>query len=42
MLSDLSSKFNIKKPYFIVDASQSIPHMELDVQKIDCDFLFFT
>jgi cysteine desulfurase / selenocysteine lyase len=27
---------------FIVDASQSVPHMKVDVQIIDCDFLFFT
>lgn len=27
---------------FIVDASQSIPHLEVDVNKINADFLFFT
>jgi len=26
----------------MVDASQSIPHMKIDVQKIDCDFLAFS
>ena len=26
----------------IVDASQSIPHMKIDVQKLDCDFLVFS
>ena len=26
----------------IVDASQSIPHMEIDVQDLDCDFLAFS
>jgi len=26
----------------IVDASQSIPHMKIDVQEIDCDFLVFS
>ena len=26
----------------IVDASQSIPHMKIDVQDIDCDFLIFS
>ncbi len=31
-----------KAPLFIVDASQSIPHMKVDVKKIWCDFLFFT
>ncbi|USN58102.1 MAG: aminotransferase class V-fold PLP-dependent enzyme [Candidatus Peribacteria bacterium] len=30
------------RPLFIVDASQSVPHMAVDVQKIGCDFLFFT
>lgn len=27
---------------FIVDASQSVPHMKVDVKTIGCDFLFFT
>ena len=27
---------------FIIDASQSIPHFDIDVQKLNCDFLFFT
>ena len=26
----------------IVDASQSIPHMKIDVEKLDCDFLIFS
>ena len=26
----------------IVDASQSIPHMKIDIQKLDCDFLVFS
>ena len=26
----------------IVDASQSIPHMKIDVQELDCDFLVFS
>ncbi len=28
--------------YFIVDAAQSVPHMPVDVKKIDCDFLAFS
>lgn len=28
--------------FFIVDAAQSIPHMKIDVKKIDCDFLSFS
>ncbi len=31
-----------EKPIFIVDASQSIPHMQVDVKKLNSDFLFFT
>ena len=31
-----------KRPLFIVDGSQSIPHFEVDVKKIWCDALFFT
>ena len=27
---------------FVVDAAQSIPHMEVDVKKINCDFLAFS
>ena len=30
------------KPLFIVDASQSVPHFKVDVEKIGCDFMFFT
>jgi len=30
------------KPLFIVDASQSIPHLKVDVKEIWCDALFFT
>lgn len=28
--------------FFIVDAAQSVPHMPVDVKKIDCDFLAFS
>ncbi len=27
---------------FVVDASQSVPHMRVDVKKLNCDALFFT
>ncbi len=27
---------------FIVDASQSIPHMQINIKKMNCDYLFFT
>ena len=28
--------------YFIVDAAQSVPHMPIDVKKMNCDFLAFS
>src|SRR3989338_288535 len=28
--------------YFIVDAAQSVPHMPVDVKKMNCDFLAFS
>jgi len=28
--------------YVLVDAAQSVPHMKVDVQKLECDFLAFT
>ena len=31
-----------KSAIVIVDASQSIPHMKIDVQDLDCDFLVFS
>jgi len=27
---------------FVIDASQSVPHIPIDVQKLGADFLFFT
>ena len=30
------------RPFFIVDASQSVPHFKVDVKSLWCDFLFFT
>ncbi len=36
------SKKSGEKIYFIVDAAQSIPHMKVDVQDLDCDFLVFS
>jgi cysteine desulfurase/selenocysteine lyase len=35
-------KFKREDTIFIVDASQSIPHILVDVKKLNCDFLFFT
>ncbi len=31
-----------EKIYIIVDACQSVPHIKLDVQKLNCDFLAFS
>lgn len=31
-----------EKPYFVVDASQFIPHFPVDVNAMGVDFLFFT
>lgn len=28
--------------YFVVDAAQSVPHLKIDVQKMNCDFLAFS
>ena len=44
MLCDASTiKYaHSKNAIVIVDASQSIPHMKIDVQDLDCDFLTFS
>lgn len=41
---DLEKVGTLKKEgtLFIVDASQSVPHIKIDVKKMNCDFLFFT
>jgi len=41
---DLERVWKSKRPdtLFIVDASQSIPHFDLNVQNLNADFLFFT
>ncbi len=31
-----------QKPFLVVDASQSVPHFEVNVQNLGCDALFFT
>lgn len=38
----LFARYGRERPLFIVDASQSVPHMQVDVEKIWCDALFFT
>lgn len=41
---DLEKVWKLKREetLFIVDASQSFPHIKVDVKKINCDMLFFT
>lgn len=41
---DLEKVWKLKRDdtFFIVDASQSVPHFKVDIKKINCDFLFFT
>jgi selenocysteine lyase/cysteine desulfurase len=39
----LARKFpSERRPFFIVDASQLLPHSGIDVQALDIDFLVFT
>ncbi len=35
-------KLKREETLFVVDASQSIPHIPVSVKKLNCDFLFFT
>ncbi len=41
---DLEKVWQLKREdtLFVVDASQSVPHLNVDVKKINCDALFFT
>ena len=38
----LTEVYGEQRPYFIVDSSQGVPHMKVNVAEIGCDFLFFT
>lgn len=46
----LGQKFNLEEigkrkredTLFVIDASQSIPHFQINVKNLNCDFLFFT
>jgi cysteine desulfurase / selenocysteine lyase len=38
-IDDISKKVKEYGALFIVDAAQSIPHLEIDVKKLGCDFL---
>ena len=39
---DTESIKDISFPLFIIDASQSVPHFQVDVQKLHCDAMFCT
>ena len=39
---EIGSLLNDKNIYFVVDAAQSVPHMKIDVDKMNCDFLAFS
>ena len=39
---EIGSMLKDKNIYFVVDAAQSVPHMKIDVDKINCDFLAFS
>lgn len=41
-VQELSKLAHAVGAMFIVDASQSVPHMKVDVKEIDCDFLAFS
>ena len=38
---EIGSLLKDKDIYFVVDAAQSVPHMKIDVVKMNCDFLEF-
>ncbi len=42
LIAPLSSKGEGQGVRFFIDASQSVPHFKIDVQKLWCDALFFT
>jgi len=39
---EIGSLLKDKDICFVVDAAQSVPHMKIDVEKINCDFLAFS
>lgn len=39
---EIGSLLKDKDIYFVVDAAQSVPHMKIDVDKMNCDFLAFS
>lgn len=41
-VKDIAEKVHAVGGYMIVDGAQSVPHMPIDVQNLDCDFLAFS
>ncbi len=41
-IEELAKLTHKQNAIFVVDAAQSVPHMKIDVKKIDCDFLAFS
>lgn len=39
---EIGSLLKDKNIYFVVDAAQSVPHMKINVDKMNCDFLAFS
>ena len=39
---EIGSLLKDKDIYFVVDAAQSVPHMKIDADKMNCDFLAFS
>ena len=39
---EIGSLLKDKDIYFVVDAAQSVPHMKIDVEQMNCDFLAFS
>ncbi|MCD3406328.1 aminotransferase class V-fold PLP-dependent enzyme, partial [Streptococcus equi subsp. zooepidemicus] len=41
-IQEIARLAHARGAYFVVDAAQSVPHMAIDVQELDCDFLAFS
>lgn len=41
-IEEIGKLLKDKNIYFVVDAAQAVPHLSVDVQKLNCDFLVFS
>lgn len=41
-IKQIAQKVHQNAAYLVVDGAQSVPHMKIDVQDLDCDFLAFS